>query len=92
MLVDDGASGGRPEVRITLRDEVMPGVTVAVYQAEGRMVASFVCANETSREKLIRCAQALADDMSRSLGQPALVQVSTDDPEDPCLFEAAATA
>jgi len=92
LLVDDGASGGRPEVRITLRDEVMPGVTVAVYQAEGRMVASFVCANETSREKLIRCAQALADDMSRSLGQPALVQVSTDDPEDPCLFEAAATA
>ncbi len=92
LLVDDGASGGRPEVRITLRDDVMPGVTVSVFQDEGRMVASFSCANETSREKLIRCAQTLADDMSRSLGQAALVQVSTDDPEDLCLFEAAAAA
>lgn len=92
LLVDDGAGGGRSEVRITLREDVMPGVTVSVYQDEGRMVASFVCANETSREKLIRCAQTLADDMSRSLGQASLVQVSTDDPEDPCLFEAAAAA
>ncbi len=90
LLVDDGNGGGRREVRITLKDDVLPGVTVAVYQEEGRMVAAFTCANETSREKLNRCAHALAEDMSRSLGQAALVRVSTDDPEDPCLFEAAA--
>jgi hypothetical protein len=92
LLVDDGNSGGRREVRITLKEDVLTGVSVAVYQDEGRMVAAFTCSNETSREKLNRCARALAEEMSRSLHQDALVRVSTDDPEDPCLFEVAATA
>lgn len=92
LLVGDGQDGGRREVRMTLREDVMPGVTVAVYQDESRMVASFTCSNETSREKLVRCAAKLAEDISRSLSQAALVRVSTDDPEDPCLFEVVAAA
>lgn len=90
LLVGDGLDGGRREVRVVLREDVLPGVTLSIYQEEGRIVASFICADESSREKLVRCAATLAEDVSRSLGQAALVQVRTDDPEDPCLFEAAA--
>ena len=89
MLVGDGNSSRR-EVRLELKDEVLPGVTLSIYEEEGRLVAAFVCASETSRETLNRCAQTLADELAQSLARAVLVQVSTDDPEDPCLFEAAA--
>jgi len=91
LLVGDGSSGRR-EVRIELKDEVLPGVTVSVYEDMGRLVAAFVCASEPSRERLCACAQALADELSASLRRPVLVRVTTDDPEDLCLFEAAADA
>jgi hypothetical protein len=91
LLVGDGGSGRR-EVRIDLKDEILPGVTVSVYEDEGRLVAAFACASEASREKLCACAQTLAAEMAQSLSRPALVRVTTDDPEDPCLFEATAAA
>ena len=91
LLVGDG-SAGRREVRIQLKDEVLPGVTVSVHEDEGRLVVAFVCASEVSRERLNACAQALADELARSLGRAALVRVSTDDPDDPCLYEVAAAA
>lgn len=90
LLVDDGS--GRREVRIDLKDEVLPGVTVSVYEDEGRLVAAFVCASEPSREKLCACAQALACELAQLLVRPTLVRVTTDDPDDPCLFEASAAA
>jgi hypothetical protein len=89
LLVGDGSSGRR-EVRIELKDEVLPGVTVCVYEDQGLLVADFVCASEPSREKLCACAQALAGELAGSLNRAVLVRVSTDDPEDPCPFEAAA--
>lgn len=91
MLVGDGGSGRR-EVRLDLKAEVLPGVALSVYEDEGRLVAAFACASETSRETLCRCAQSLADELARSLSRPVLVRVSTDDPEDPCLYEAASAA
>jgi len=89
LLVGDGSSGRR-EVRIELKDEVLPGVTVCVYEDQGLLVAAFVCASEPSREKLCACAAALAGELAGSLNRAVLVRVSTDDPEDPCPFEAAA--
>lgn len=91
MLVGDGG-GGRREVRLDLKAEVLPGVTLSVYEEEGRLVAAFACASESSRETLNRCAQPLAEELAQSLARAVLVRVSTDDPEDPCLFEAAAAA
>lgn len=91
LLVGDGSSGRR-EVRIDLKDDVLPGVTLAVYEEEGRLVAAFTCASEASRERLNACAQALADELAQSLGRPARVRITTDDPEDPCLYEAASAA
>jgi hypothetical protein len=89
LLVGDGSSGRR-EVRVELKDEVLPGVTVCVYEDQGLLVAAFVCASEPSREKLCACAAALAGELASSLNRAVLVRVGTDDPEDPCPFEAAA--
>ncbi|MGN6580379.1 MAG: hypothetical protein ACTHJ1_10420 [Bordetella sp.] len=89
LLVGDGSSGRR-EVRIELKDDVLPGVTVCVYEDQGLLVAAFVCASEPSREKLCACAPALAGELAGSLNRAVLVRVGTDDPEDPCPFEAAA--
>ena len=89
LLVGDGSSGRR-EVRIDLKDEVLPGVTVSVFEEQGCLVAAFVCASEPSREKLCACASALAGELAGALQRPVLVRVCTDDPEDPCPFEASA--
>ncbi|NMK50030.1 flagellar hook-length control protein FliK [Achromobacter sp. Bel] len=91
LMVADG-SQGRRQVRVELKDDVLPGVGVSVYEEGGRVVADFVCANERSRERLCAMAPDLATQLAGSLGQPTRVRVSTDDPEDPCLAETDASA
>ncbi|KGD93702.1 hypothetical protein JL37_14770 [Achromobacter sp. RTa] len=91
LLVADG-SNGRRQVRVELKDDVLPGVSVSVYEEEGRCVAEFICANESSRERLCAMAPELAVQLAESLGRPTRVRVSADDPEDPCLAETDAAA
>ncbi|WP_263914209.1 hypothetical protein [Achromobacter sp. 79A6] len=91
LLVADG-SQGRRQVRVELKDDVLPGVSVSVYEEEGRVVADFVCANEDSRERLTAMARPLAEQLADSLARPARVRVSADDPEYPCLAETDASA
>lgn len=91
LAVADG-SAGRREVRIELKPELLPGVTVSVYEDSGRMTAAFVCADETSRERLCAMASELAQELAQSLARAALVRVSADNPASPGLFEAAAEA
>lgn len=91
LLVADG-SQGRRQVRVELKDEVLPGVSVSVYEAEGRVVADFTCASEPSRERLASLARPLAEQLAESLGRATRVRVGTDDPEDPCLAETDADA
>jgi hypothetical protein len=91
LLVADG-SNGRRQVRVELKDDVLPGVSVSVYEEEGRCVADFICANERSRERLCAMAPELAAELADSLGRPTRVRVGTDDPEDPCLSETDADA
>lgn len=86
LLVADG-SQGRRQVRVELKDDVLPGVSVSVYEDEGRVVADFVCANERSRERACAMAPELAAQLAQSLDRPTRVRVSTDDPEDPRLAE-----
>ena len=86
LLVADG-SQGRREVRVELKDDVLPGVSVSVYEDEGRVVADFVCANERSRERACAMAPELAAQLAQRLDRPTRVRVSTDDPEDPRLAE-----
>jgi hypothetical protein len=87
QLLVAGGSQGRRQVRVELKDDVLPGVSVSVYEDEGRVVAEFVCANESSRERLCAMALELAAQLAQSLSRPARVRVSTDDPEDPRLAE-----
>ena len=70
-----------------LKDDVLPGVSVSVYEDEGRVVADFVCANERSRERACAMAPELAAQLAQRLDRPTRVRVSTDDPEDPRLAE-----
>ncbi len=91
LLVADG-SQGRRQVRVELKDDVLPGVSVSVYEEESRVVADFLCANEASRERLMAMARPLAEQLADSLGRDARVRVSADDPEDPCLAETDASA
>ncbi len=89
MLVGDGSTGRRA-VRIQLADDSLPGVEVEVLEEAGDLVAQFTCAVESSRERLARNAQWLADGLAQRLGRSACVRVQTDDPEDLCLVEARA--
>ncbi len=91
LLVADG-SQGRRQVRVELKDDVLPGVSVSVYEDEGRVVAAFVCANEGSRERLCAMARELAAQLAQGLDRPTRVRVATDDPEDPRLAETDAPA
>lgn len=91
LLVADG-SQGRRQVRVELKDDVLPGVSVSVYEDAGRTVADFTCASERSRERLCAMAPELAAQLADSLDKPTRVRVSTDDPEDPCLVETDAAA
>jgi len=87
LMVADGRDGRRA-VRIELKDEVLPGVAVSIFEQEGRIVAAFTCGTEASCERMCAAAQHLADELAASLARSTLVQVSTDDPDDPCLREA----
>ncbi len=91
LLVADG-SQGRRQVRVELKDDMLPGVSVSVYEEAGRVVADFICANEASRERLAAMARPLAEQLAGSLGRDTRVRVSADDPEDPCLAETDASA
>ena len=87
LLVADGSTGRRA-VQIQLADDSLPGVSVEIFEEAGGIVAQFTCTQESSRERLARNAQWLADNLSASLGRSACVRVQTDDPEDLCLVEA----
>lgn len=91
LLVDDG-SNGRRAVQMQLSDDSLPGVVMEVSEGEGALLAVFTCSNENSRERLARAAGWLADQLAGSQQRDVRLQVLADDPEDPCLVEAFASA
>lgn len=86
MVSSDG--GGSRQVRLDLDDSALPGVTVTVQEQEGRWQVSFVCRQEPPRLQLSAQAPWMADTLAERLKRDTLVQVRTDDDEDPCLVEA----
>lgn len=89
LLVDD--QHGSRQVRMELSEDVLPGVTVAIQEAEGRLQVDFICRVEASRLKLNAAAPQHAPQLAERLGRDVLLRVQTDDEEDPCLFEVAAS-
>jgi hypothetical protein len=91
LMVGDGSSGNR-QVRIEIKDEVLPGVSVAVQELDGRLQVDFVCCDENSRLRLSRALPESAATLAQRLKRDVLIRVQTDDEEDPCLEEALACA
>lgn len=88
LMVDDGSHGGK-QVRMELKDELLPGVTVAIQELEGRLQVDFICSVESSRLRLEAAAPEQAQVLAGRLKRGVLLRVQTDDADDPCLFEAA---
>jgi hypothetical protein len=89
LLVEEGTGGSR-QVRMELKEEVLPGTTVVVQEAEGRLQIQFICSQEDSRLRLNRIAPEQAQALAHRLNREVLISVVTDDDEDPCLFETVA--
>lgn len=89
LMVDDGSNGNR-QVRMALKDDLLPGVTVAIQELDGRLQVDFICSDESSRLRLNEAAPSQAQALAERLRREVLLRVQTDDPEDPCLTEALA--
>lgn len=93
LMVDEGnGQGGGKQVRMELKSDVLPGVTIAIQEAEGRLQVDFICSVESSRLRLNAAAPAQAQTLAERLQRPVLLRVQTDDLDDLCLFEAAGYA
>ena len=93
LMVDEGNSqGGGKQVRMELKSDVLPGVTIAIQEAEGRLQVDFICRVESSRLRLNAAVPAQAQTLAERLQRPVLLRVQTDDVDDLCLFEAAGHA
>ena len=88
LMVDDGSHGGK-QVRMELKDDLLPGVTVAIQELEGRVQVDFLCSVESSRLRLEAAAPDQARQLAERLQRAVLLRIQTDDEDDPCLFEAA---
>lgn len=91
LMVGEGGGGGK-QVRMTLAEDVLPGVTVVIEEAQGRVCVDFICAVEPSRLRLNGELPARAPEMAARLARDVLLRTCTDDEEDPCLFEVLACA
>jgi hypothetical protein len=91
LFVGDGHSGRR-EARLQLAEDLLPGVTVAVFEERGDCVAEFVCSDERSRTTLSNGAEVMAQELANRLGRSAVWRVMTDDNEDLRLVEARAVS
>lgn len=93
LMVDDGNGHGTgKQVRMELKGDVLPGVTIAIQELEGRLQVDFICSIESSRLRLNAAIPAQAQTLAERLQRPVLLRVQTDDDEDLCLFEAAGSA
>lgn len=88
LMVD--AEGGERQVRIDLKDEALPGVTLVIQEREGRLQVDFVCREEAVRVRLNREAEGHAAVLASRLEREVLLRVMADDEEFPCIHEAAA--
>ncbi len=87
LMVSDGSNGNR-QVRMELKEDLLPGVSVAIQELEGRLQVDFVCSVENSRQKLGSALPDLAHTLAQRLGRDVLMRVQTDDEDDPCVQEA----
>ncbi len=89
LMVGEGRSGGQ-QVRMDLKDDLLPGVTISIEEVQGRLQVDFYCRNDTSFERLVAAAPAEAPELAQRLRREVLLRVQSDDLDDPKLFEVGA--
>ncbi len=75
ILVGDG-SAGRREVCLALADDLLPGVTVRVYESEGAWIADFEATDPHSFQQLAEPADEMARNLAKLLHRDAVWQVA----------------
>ena len=70
ILVDVGDQGRR-EVRIEVSEDVLPGVSLSVYQQHGEWIAAFRCTDPAAYTLLAEPAEQMARDLADLLQAPA---------------------
>lgn len=90
LYVGEGAHGGK-QVRLEMKEDALPGVTVVIEEVGGRMQIDFTCSVEASRLRLNEAVPEVAPDVAVRLERDVLMRVQTDDEEDRRLFEVAAS-
>ena len=74
LMVADGRQSQRG-LRLELSEDVMPGVSLALFEESGAMVAEFECRVESSFVKLSVPAQALANQLAVTLRRDTVWRV-----------------
>lgn len=74
LMVADGRQSQRG-LRLELSEDVMPGVSLAMFEESGAMVAEFQCRVESSFVKLSVPAQALANQLAVTLRRDTVWRV-----------------
>lgn len=74
LLVKENDGGG-PSVQIELDEELLPGVVVDMFEADGGIVAQFTSRHDDTRRQLEGAAPWLAQSLASSLQRDALVRV-----------------
>lgn len=92
LLVNENPQGRR-EVRMTLAEDLLPGVTVALYEDAGAWVADLCCSDAASYETLARPASQMASQLAQALTCDALWRVTLEEANagDPMTVEAFAS-
>lgn len=76
LMVGEGSSGaGGRMLMMDLSDEILPGVTVSVYDDAGAWVAEFRCREEEPFRLLAQRAAVMASKLADELGQDAVWRV-----------------
>jgi hypothetical protein len=78
LLVSEDPQGRR-EVRMTLAEDLLPGVTVALYEDAGAWVADLCCSDVSSYETLARPASQMASQLAQALACDAVWRVKLDE-------------
>lgn len=90
LMVGEGTAGGK-QVRMELSDDVLPGVTVAIQEVDGRLQVEFICSVPASRLRLEASVPQEAQPLAQRLGRDVLLRVLDDNPSDPRALEVLGT-
>ena len=78
LLVNEDPQGRR-EVRLTLAEDLLPGVTAALYEDAGAWVADLHCSDAASYETLAQPASRMAGQLAQALASDAVWRVTLDE-------------